>query len=61
MFNVQSSYLLPTQYIYVFCMDLRTNSYCSPVQQLIGFYNRDQTCLLRGTMWVFKYNRSFRP
>jgi len=25
-FNIQQFYVLPTQYIYVFCMDLRTNS-----------------------------------
>jgi len=25
-FNIRQFYLLPTQYIYVFCMDLRTNS-----------------------------------
>jgi len=23
---------------------------------LIGFYNRDEKCLLRGTDWVFKYS-----
>ena len=25
-FNIQQSYVLPTQRIYVFCVDLRTNS-----------------------------------
>jgi len=25
-FNIQQFYVLPTQYIYVFCMDLRSNS-----------------------------------
>ena len=24
--------------------------------KLIGFYNRDEKCLLRGTDWVFKYS-----
>jgi hypothetical protein len=24
--------------------------------KLIGFYNRDEKCLQRGTDWVFKYN-----
>jgi len=43
-------YVLPTQRIYVFCVDLRTNSdYFT-----IGFYNRDGVCLLRGTDWVCK-------
>jgi len=24
--------------------------------KLIGFYNRDEKCLLRGTDWVFNYS-----
>jgi hypothetical protein len=31
-FNIQKSYVLPTQCICVFCMDLRTNSDHFPVQ-----------------------------
>jgi len=51
------SYALPTQCIYVFCMDLRKNSDYIPIQhKLIGFYSRVAVCLLRGTGWVFKYN-----
>jgi len=44
--------------IYVFCIYLRTNSDLCPLQKkkLIGFYNRDEKCLQRGTDWVFKYN-----
>jgi hypothetical protein len=43
-------YVLPTQCIYVFCVDLRTNSDYFTVQHyLTGFYNRDEVCLLRGT------------
>ena len=35
-------YVLPTQCIYVFCVDLRTNSDHFPIQPLLnGFYNRD--------------------
>jgi hypothetical protein len=46
---------LPTQCIYVFCVDLRTNSDYFTVQHwLIGFYNREGVCLLRFTDWVFK-------
>jgi len=49
-FNIQQFYVLPTQSIYVFCMDLRTNSDYFPIQhQLTGFYNRDGLYLLRGT------------
>ena len=37
----------------MFCVDLRTNSdYCSIQHKLVGFYNRDGECLLRGTDWV---------
>jgi len=46
--------------IYVFCIYMRTNSdLCHLQHKLIGFYNRDEKCLLRGTDWVFKY-RSLR-
>ena len=41
--------------IYVFCIYLRTNSdLCHLTHKLIGFYNRDEKCLQRGTDWVFK-------
>ena len=41
--------------IYVFCIYLRTNSdSCHLQHKLIGFYNRDEKCLQRGTDWVFK-------
>ena len=43
-FNIQQLYVLPTQCIYVFCVDLRTNSHYFPIEhQLNGFYNRDLT------------------
>jgi hypothetical protein len=43
--------------IYVFCTFLRTNSeLCHVLRKPIGFYNRDKTCLQRGTDWVFKYS-----
>ena len=31
-FNIQQLYVLPTQCIYVFCVDLRTNSEYFPIQ-----------------------------
>jgi len=41
----------------VFCIYLRTNSdLCHLQHKLIGFYNRDEKCLQRGTAWVFKYS-----
>jgi len=49
-FNVQQFYVLPTQCIYVFCVDLRTNSDYFPIQHLLtGLYNQDGECSLRGT------------
>ena len=51
-FNIQQLYALLT--LYVFCIYLRTNSdLCHLQHKLIGFYNRDEKCLLRGTNWVF--------
>jgi len=41
----------------MFCIYLRTNSdLCHLKHKLIGFYNRDEKCLQRGTDWVFKYS-----
>ena len=41
--------------LYVFCIYPRTNrDLCHLQHKLIGFYNRDEKCLLRGTHWVFK-------
>ena len=41
--------------IYLFCVYLRTNSdLCHLQHKLIGFYNRDEKCLQRGTDWGFK-------
>ena len=41
-----------------FCIYLRTNSdLCHLHHKLIGFYNRDEKCLLRGTNWVSKSDR----
>ena len=59
---MQKVYVLPTQCIYVYCVDLRTNSDYFPIQHyLTGLYNRDGVCLLRGTDWVFIYNSTFCP
>jgi len=54
-FNIQQFYVLPTQCIYVFCVDLRTNSDYFTVQYwLVGFYNWDGVCLLRGTFYILR-------
>ena len=54
-FNIQQLYVLPTHCICVFCIYLTANNdLCHLYHKLIGFYNRDEKCLLRGTNWVFK-------
>ena len=41
----------------MFCIYLRKNSdLCHLQYKLIGFYNRDEKCLQRGTDWDFKYS-----
>jgi len=58
-FNIQHFYVLPTQCIYLFYVDLRTNSdYFTIQHQLTGFYNRHGKCLLRGLDWVFRHCNS---
>ena len=52
-FNIQQICILPAQCIYVFCVDLRTNNDYFTVQHwLVGFYNWDGVCLLRGTFYI---------
>jgi len=56
-FNIQQLYALPTLCIYARCIYLRTNSdLCHLQHKLIGFYNRDEKYLQRGTDWAFKYS-----
>jgi len=53
-FNIQQLYALPTLCLCV-CIYLRTISdLCHLQQKLIGFYNRDEKRLQRGTDWGFK-------
>jgi len=33
---------------------IENRDFCSIKHKLIGFYNRDEKCLQRGTDWVFK-------
>ena len=56
-FHIQQFYVLHTQCIYVFCVDLRTNRDYFPIQRyLAAFSNLDGMCLPRGTDWIFIYN-----
>jgi len=48
--NIEKYYFILTECAYMFCTDLRTNSDYFPMQHiLIGSYNGDDVCLLRGT------------
>jgi hypothetical protein len=58
-YSIKINLLKPTGYVmhqqYLLCIYLRTNSdLCHLQHKLIGFYNRDEKCLQRGTDWVFK-------
>jgi len=58
-FNIQQFYVLPTQCIYVFCVDLRTNSHYFPTHQLTGPLG-DYTKLRKLTFSVMCARPSFR-
>jgi len=46
---------MPTVCLYVVYVSQKTTTKVFPIQhKLIGFYNRDEKCLQRGTDWVFK-------
>ena len=41
-------------YVCVLYLSQKKSDLCHLQHKLIGFYNRDEKCLLRGTNWVFK-------
>jgi hypothetical protein len=50
-----SKTLSPGHTVFMFCIYLETNrNLCHLQHKLIGFYNRDEKCLLRGTDYIFK-------
>jgi hypothetical protein len=54
-FKYFNNFTLYPHCIYVFFICLKTNSdLCLLHKKLIGFYNRNEKCLQRGTDWVFK-------
>jgi len=53
-FNIQQLYALPTLYLSVLYLSEKNSDLCHLQHKLIGFYNRDENCLLRGTDWVYK-------
>ena len=52
-FNIQQLYVLPTLYLCVLYLS-ENSDLCHLQHKPIGFYNREEKCLLRGTNWVFK-------
>ena len=46
-FNIQQLYVLPTLYLYVLYLSEKNSDLCHLQHKLIGFYNRDEKCLLR--------------
>jgi len=48
-FNIQQLYALPTLYLYVLYLSETNSDLCHLQHKLIGFYNRYEKCLLRGT------------
>jgi len=61
-FNIQKFSVLPIQCIYVFCVDLRTNSGYFPIQhKLTGFYNRGRVFTARYGLGLRIRQIQFRP
>jgi len=52
-FNIQQLYALPTLYLCVLYLS-ENKQRLVLLHKLIGFYNRDEKCLLSGTDRVFK-------
>ena len=59
-FNIQQLYVLPVLYLCVLYLSENKQRLCHLYHKLIGFYNRDEKCLLRGTVWVF-INKAVSP
>jgi hypothetical protein len=56
-FTIQNFYILPTQCILMFYVNLRTKLWLFLYTALNDwFYNREGECLQRGSDWVFKYS-----
>ena len=53
-FNIQQLCVLPTMYLCVLYLSENKERLVPLTAKLIGFYNRDEKCLLRGTNWAFK-------
>ena len=52
-FNIQQLYVQPTLYLCVLYLSENKQRLSHLHHKLIGFYNWDEKCLLRGTNWAF--------
>jgi hypothetical protein len=55
-FNIQQLFALPTLYLCVLYLLISNSDLCQLQHKLIGFYNREEKCQLRGTDWGFKWS-----
>ena len=53
-FNIQKLYVQPTLYLCILYLSEKNSNLYHLQHELVGFYNRDEKCLMRGTNWVFK-------
>ena len=53
-FNIQQLYVVPTRYLCILYLSENKQRLMPLITQKIGFYNRDEKYLLRGTNWIFK-------
>ena len=53
-FNIQQLYVLSTLYLCILYLSENKQRLVPFTAKLIGFYNRDENVLLRGTNWIFK-------
>jgi len=51
--DIQEFYALLTLYLCVLYLS-QNSDLCHLQHKLIGFYNRNEKCLQRGTNWIFK-------
>jgi hypothetical protein len=52
-FNIKHLFVLPTLYLCVLHLSGKNSGLGHLNHKVIGVYNRDEKCLLRGTDWVF--------
>jgi len=50
----QNSTFCPQFILWVLYVSQKNSEFCHTQQSMIGFYNRNGKCLLRGTDWVFR-------